>query len=84
VSLFAIKLTIKVASSEYSRILPRSYIPRPKAEVVTHPAVVIVGQLNRGNARLWTMRAALDEIVAIHVDFGSADRENLHQQWQQL
>jgi amino acid transporter len=27
---------------------PRSYMPRPKAEVITHPAIVVIGQLNRG------------------------------------
>ena len=66
-------------------IPPRSYISRPKAEVVTHPAVVVVGQLNRGTLEaLDYARSIADEIVAIHVDFGSTDRENLQQQWQQL
>ena len=66
-------------------IPPRSYTSRPKAEVVTHPAVVVVGQLNRGTLEaLDYARSIADEIVAIHVDFGSTDRENLQQQWQQL
>lgn len=66
-------------------IPPRSYISRPKAEVVNHPAVVVVGQLNRGTLEaLDYARSIADEIVAIHVDFGSTDRENLQQQWQQL
>ena len=66
-------------------IPPRSYIPRPKAEVVTHPAVVVISQLNRGTLEaLDYARSIADEIVAIHVDFGSTDRENLQQQWQKL
>jgi hypothetical protein len=43
----------------------RSYIPRPKADVVTHPAVVVVGQLNRGTLEaLDYARSIADEIVA--------------------
>jgi len=30
------------------------------------------------------MRSIADEIVAIHVDVGSTDREKLQQQWRQL
>lgn len=64
---------------------PRGYIPRPKAEVVTHPAVVIIGQLNRGTVEaLDYARSIADEIVAVHVDFGSTDRNELQQKWQQL
>ena len=64
---------------------PRSYMPRPKTEVVTHPAVVIVGQLNRGTLEaLDYARSIADEIVAIHVDIGSTDREKLQIRWQQL
>jgi amino acid transporter len=63
----------------------RSYIPRPKAEVVTHPAVVVVGQLNRGTLEaLDYARSIADEIVAVHVDLGSTDREKLQQRWQQM
>lgn len=66
-------------------IAPRSYVPRPKAEVVTHPAVVVVGQLNRGTVEaLDYARSIADEIVAVHVDIGSTDRNNLQQRWQQL
>ncbi len=64
---------------------PRGYIPRPKAEVITHPAVVVVSQLNRGTVEaLDYARSIADEIVAVHVDVGSTDRESLQQKWQQL
>ncbi|PAX60173.1 APC family permease [Brunnivagina elsteri] len=64
---------------------PRSYIPRIKPEVVTHPAVVVVGQLNRGTVEaLDYARSIADEIVAVHVDIGSTDRDKLQQQWQKL
>ncbi len=64
---------------------PRGYIPRPKAEVITHPAVVVMGQLNRGTLEaLDYARSIADEIVAVHVDFGSTDRQELQQKWQQL
>ncbi len=66
-------------------IPPRSYVPRPKADVVTHPAVVIVGQLNRGTVEaLDYARTIADEIVAVHIDIGSTDREKLQQRWRQL
>ena len=64
---------------------PRSYIPRPKVEVVTHPAIVIVGQLNRGTLEaLDYARSIADEIVAVHVDVGTTNREKLQQRWEQL
>ncbi len=64
---------------------PRGYIPRPKVEVATHPAVVIIGQLNKGTVEaLDYARSIADEIVAIHVDIGLTDREKLQQQWQEL
>lgn len=66
-------------------VAPRSYIPRPKAEIVTHPAVVVVGQMNRGTLEaLDYARSIADEIVAVHVDVGTTDREKLQQRWQQL
>jgi len=66
-------------------LAPRGYIPRPRVEVVTHPAVVVVGQLNRGTVEaLDYARSIADEIVAVHVDVGSTDREKLQQKWQQL
>ena len=66
-------------------MLPRAYIPRPKPAVVTHPAVVIVGQLNLGTVEaLDYARTIADEIVAVHVDLGSTDQEKLQEQWRQL
>jgi len=66
-------------------IAPRGYIPRPKSEVITHPAVVIVGQLNKGTVEaLDYARSIADEIVAIHVDIDNIDREQLQQQWREL
>jgi amino acid transporter len=66
-------------------LAPRSYILKPKPDVVTHPAVVIVGQLNRGTVEaLDYARSIADEIVAVHVDIGSTDKEKLQQQWEQL
>jgi amino acid transporter len=64
---------------------PRSYVPKPKPTVVTHPAVVIVGQLNRGTVEaLDYARTIADEIVAVHVDLNSGDREKLQEKWRQL
>jgi hypothetical protein len=66
-------------------IVPRDYIVKPKPLVVTHPAVVIVGQLNRGTVEaLDYARTIADEIVAVHVDIGSTDREGLQEQWEKL
>ncbi|MDB9523585.1 APC family permease [Dolichospermum circinale CS-1225] len=64
---------------------PRSYISVPKPAVVTHPAVVVVGQLNRGTVEaLDYARTIADKIVAVHVDIGSTDREELQRKWQNL
>lgn len=64
---------------------PRSYIPRPKTDTVTHPAIVIIGQLNRGTLEaLDYARSIADEIVAVHVDVGTTDREKLQLRWEQL
>lgn len=64
---------------------PRSYTPRPKPEVVTHPAVVVVGQLNLGTVEaLDYARTVADDIVAVHVDIGSTEVEKLKEQWRQL
>lgn len=66
-------------------LAPRSYISVPKPAVITHPAVVVVGQLNRGTVEaLDYARTIADEIVAIHVDIGSTDREELQRKWQNL
>lgn len=64
---------------------PRSYIPRPRPEVVTRPAVVLVGQLHRGTVdALDYARTIADDIVAIHVDVGTTDCKKLQEQWRQL
>jgi hypothetical protein len=66
-------------------LAPRGYIPRPKMEFVTHPAIVIVGQLNKGTVEaLDYARSIADDIVAIHVDVGSIDQEKLQKRWQEL
>jgi amino acid transporter len=66
-------------------LAPRSYIPRPKPDVITHPAVVVVGQLNRGTVEaLEYARTVADEIVAVHVDIGSTNREKLQEKWQNM
>src|SRR5579883_189523 len=66
-------------------LAPRSYIPRPKGMVVSHPAIVVVGQLHRGTVEaLDYARSIGDEVVAIHVDIGSTDRDKLQKRWQEL
>lgn len=68
-----------------SEIPARSYIPRPKSAVTNHPAIVVVGNLNRGTVEaLDYARSIADEIVAVHVDIGSTDREKLQNRWQEL
>lgn len=64
---------------------PRSYIPRKRGTIVVHPALVIVGALNRGTVEaLDYARSIADEIVAIHVDVGTTNREKLERRWQEL
>lgn len=64
---------------------PCNYVLRPKPEVVTHPAIVIVGQLNRGTVEaLDYARSIADEIMAVHVDIGTTDREKLQTRWEEL
>jgi amino acid transporter len=64
-------------------IAPRSYMPHVSPEIPTHPAIVIVGQLNQGTLEaLDYARNIADEIVAIHVDLGTTDREKLQVRWQ--
>jgi amino acid transporter len=66
-------------------LAPRSYTPRPRTEKVTHPAIVIVGHLNRGTVEaLDYARSIADEIIAIHVDIGNTDREKLRARWEEL
>ncbi|MBW4441421.1 MAG: APC family permease [Plectolyngbya sp. WJT66-NPBG17] len=64
---------------------PRSYIPRSRGEAVTHPAIVIVGQLHRGTVEaLDYARSIADEIVAVHVDVGTTDYDKFRRRWQEL
>ncbi len=66
-------------------LAPRGYIPRPRMETVTHPAIVIMGSLNRGTVEaLDYARSIADEIIAVHVDIGSTDREKLRVRWEEL
>ncbi|MBD2771619.1 APC family permease [Iningainema tapete] len=66
-------------------VSPQNYTPILKPGQATHPAVVIVGQLNRGTVEaLDYARTIADEIVAVHVDIGSTDREELQAKWRQL
>jgi amino acid transporter len=63
-------------------LAPRGYIPRPRTKIVTHPAIVIIGQLNRGTVEaLDYARSIADEIIAVHVDIGSTDRAKLRRRW---
>ncbi len=88
VSLFmAIKRHYTYVAEQLSiqELPPRGYISRPKTEVVNHPAVVVVGHLNKGTVEaLDYARSIADEIVAVHVDLGGTDRERLQEQWKQL
>lgn len=68
-------------------IKPRNYAPRPKPEVATHPAVVVVGSLNLVTVEaLDYARTIADEIVAVHIDSntGFTNQEKMRQQWQEL
>ncbi len=66
-------------------LAPRGYIPRVRTETVTHPAIVIMGSLNRGTVEaLDYARSIADEIIAVHVDIGSTDREKLRTRWEEL
>lgn len=66
-------------------LAPRTYISVPKPAVITHPAVVVVGQLNRGTVEaLDYARTIADKIVPVHVDIGSTGREELQKKWQNL
>jgi amino acid transporter len=66
-------------------LAPRGYIPRPRTAQVTHPAIVIMGNLNRGTVEaLDYARSIADEIIAVHVDIGGTDREKLRKRWEEL
>jgi amino acid transporter len=60
----------------------RSYIPRPKGNEITHPAVVVVGQVHRGTVEaLDYARSIADEVVGVHVDVGTTNHEDLQKRW---
>jgi amino acid transporter len=66
-------------------LAPRSYIPLSRGEKITHPAIVAVGQLHRGTVEaLDYARNIADQVVAVHVDVGTTDREQLRRQWSAL
>jgi amino acid transporter len=66
-------------------LAPRGYIPRPRTEQVSHPAIVIMGSLNRGTVEaLDYARSIADEIIAVHVDIGGTDRLKLRTRWDEL
>ncbi len=66
-------------------LAPRGHIPRPRTGEVTHPAIVIMGSLNRGTVEaLDYARSIADEIIAVHVDIGSTDRQKLRARWEEL
>jgi amino acid transporter len=66
-------------------LAPRGYIPRPRTAQVSHPAIVIIGSLNRGTVEaLDYARSIADEIIAVHVDIGSTDRQKLRARWEEL
>ncbi len=67
-------------------VAPRGYLARPKREDgISHPAMVIVGQLHRGTFEaLDYARMIADEIMAVHVDIGSSDRAKLLSRWEEL
>jgi amino acid transporter len=66
-------------------LAPRGYIPRPRTAQVSHPAIVIMGSLNRGTVEaLDYARSIADEIIAVHVDIGGTDRLKLRTRWDEL
>ncbi len=66
-------------------IPPRSYLPRAVPSVMTHPAIIVVGNLNQGTLEaLEYARTIADYIVGVHVDIGGTNREKLNQRWQQF
>jgi amino acid transporter len=64
----------------------RSLLPyRPPTHDAVHPAILILGQLNQGTLEALDYAYNIaDEIVALHVDIGSTDREKLHQRWKEF
>ncbi len=67
-------------------ISPRSQLSYcPPTHDAAHPAILIIGQLNQGTLEALDYAYNIaDEIVALHVDIGSTDREKLHQRWKEF
>ena len=67
-------------------VASRSHLPyTPPQTEACHPAIMIVGQLNKGTLEaIDYARNIADEIVALHVDIGSTDREKLKQRWKEF
>ncbi|MGQ4648450.1 hypothetical protein [Lyngbya aestuarii] len=58
---------------------------RPSLTEVTHPALVLVGQIHRGTLEALEYACTIaDEIVAVHVDIGTTDRVTLQQKWEEF
>jgi amino acid transporter len=63
----------------------RSFVEPVLPENVTHPAIVLVGQIHRGTIEaLEYARTVADEVMAIHIDTGSTKRDLLQQQWHEF
>ncbi len=63
----------------------RASKPQVMLDDVTHPAIVLVGQIHRGTIEaLEYARTVADEVIAVHIDTGSTDRDLLQQQWQEF
>lgn len=67
-------------------LLPtRPLTPPIMRENVTHPAIVLVGQIHRGTIEaLEYARTVADEVIAIHIDMGTTEHDLLKQQWQEF
>ncbi len=63
----------------------RAATSRLMPEDVTHPAIVLVGQVHRGTIEaLEYARTVADEVIAVHIDLGSTERDLLQAQWQKF
>ncbi|MBD2040111.1 APC family permease [Microcoleus sp. FACHB-672] len=59
--------------------------PRPKGAVAFNPAIVLVGNVHRGSLEALEYACSIaDDIVAIHVDVGTTQREELLEDWKLL
>jgi amino acid transporter len=63
----------------------RPLTPPIMREHVTHPAIVLVGQIHRGTIEaLEYARTVADEVIAVHIDMGTTEHDLLKQQWQEF